>query len=69
MKCRNKGKITHKMDTRLDGVNNTNERSLHIEDMDEEDYKNQNDTNRPSLLKGQLYDQEEGKYPKRASYK
>jgi len=81
VKCRKKGKIVQhtNQDSHLYPANVTNERSLHLEEMDEEDYKNPNETNRPSLggkgKDGQLYPQEGGlfsdgdKLPKRASYK
>lgn len=51
IKCRKKGKITQhgNQDSNLYPANMTGERSLHLEEMDEEDYKNPNDTNRPSL--------------------
>lgn len=51
-KCRGKGKITTASghDLAYPSGNNTNERSLHLEEMDEEIDPN-NDTNRPSLPK------------------
>ena len=58
IKCRKKGKITagHAL------ANNTNERSLQLEDMEEEDYKVHNETNRPSLPKGShIYDNDSDK--------
>jgi hypothetical protein len=59
IKCRRKGKIEH---TNIAG-NNTNERSLQLEDMEEEDYKVHNDTNRPSLPKGSVYANDSDKLP------
>ena len=59
-KCRRKGKIT--AGSQL--VNNTHERSLQLEDMEEEDYKVHNETNRPSLPKGSaIYDNDSDKLP------
>jgi len=66
IKCRKKGKITagHAL------ANNTNERSLQLEDLEEEDYKVHNDTNRPSLPKGShIYDNDSDKLPQAATFK
>lgn len=66
IKCRSKGKITTQgsQDVAFGG-NNSNERSLHLEDMDEEaeDYKGHNDTNRPSLPKQSPYASDSTKLP------
>lgn len=69
-KCRGKGKITTAsgQDLGYPSGNNTNERSLQLEDMDEEDYKNPDDTGRPSLPKQRaaVFDDEK---PRNTSYK
>lgn len=51
--------------------NITNERSLQLEDMDEEDFNNKNnETNRPSLPKGSaVYDNDSEKLPAPATFK
>jgi hypothetical protein len=51
--------------------NLTDERSLHLEDVDQEDYKNQNDSDRPSIPKqvGAVFSNDSDKLPKAASYK
>jgi len=71
IKCRRKGKITTQQDGQVFGQNvSSNERSLHLEDMDDEEFKNPNDTNRPSLGgKGDIVYGDSDKLPRRASYK
>ena len=71
IKCRRKGKI------QTGGIGGhqlsdpANERSLHLEEVDEEDYKNQNDSQRPSIPKQNNpdYDIEGDNLPQQATYK
>merc|ERR1712224_724447 len=68
-RCRTKGKITQGERRDDMAMPRGHDPSMHLEDMDEEDYKDPNDTNRPSLPKHAGFDADSVTMQKGTNYK